>query len=58
MLLIKRRHGTCFFIGDDIKISIMDIAGGNVTIGIAAPKELKIHRDDIINKEVKMDEEE
>tara|TARA_Y100001968_G_C19353056_1_gene715718 strand:- start:1164 stop:1343 length:180 start_codon:yes stop_codon:yes gene_type:complete len=54
MLVLSRRTDESMFIGDDIKITVLDIRGGQVRIGITAPEDIKIHREEVyqrINKE-------
>ena len=54
MLVLSRKAEESLFIGDDIKITVLDIRGGQVRIGITAPQDIKIHREEIydrINKE-------
>ena len=54
MLVLSRKAEESMFIGDDIKITILDIRGGQVRIGITAPQDIKIHREEVydrINKE-------
>lgn len=46
MLVVTRRTNTKLMIGDNIVITIVDIKGGKVRIGIEAPKDVTIHRDD------------
>ena len=50
MLIIKRRIGSMFSIGADIKVLVLGIEGGTVKLGIEAPG-LPILRDDAIKKE-------
>lgn len=45
MLVISRKPGESFFIGDDIVVTIIDTNLGRSKIGITAPKELSIRRD-------------
>lgn len=54
MLVLSRKAEESLFIGDDIKITVLDIRGGQVRIGITAPQDIKIHREEVydrINKE-------
>ena len=54
MLVLSRRADESLFIGDDIKITILDIRGGQVRIGITAPEAIKVHREEVyqrINKD-------
>ena len=45
MLVLSRKAEESMFIGDDIKITVLDIRGGQVRIGITAPQDIKIHRE-------------
>ncbi len=54
MLVLSRRADESLFIGDDIKITVLDIRGGQVRIGITAPEAIKVHREEVyqrINKD-------
>ena len=44
MLVISRRIGESFLIGDDIEATVIDITGESVVLGISAPGELPIKR--------------
>lgn len=50
MLVLTRKTGESINIGDDIKISIMEIKGRSVRIGIEAPPSMSIHREEIYTK--------
>jgi len=50
MLVLTRKTGESINIGDDVKISIMEIKGRSVRIGIEAPKSMIIHREEIYQK--------
>lgn len=50
MLILTRKSGEGINIGDDIKITIMEIKGRQVKVGIEAPPELMIHREEIYAK--------
>lgn len=46
MLVISRRIGESFVIGDDIEVTVVDITGEKVVLGVLAPKEVPIARID------------
>lgn len=48
MLALSRRLGESVMIGEDIEIKIVDISGGQVRIGISAPREVNIARKEIV----------
>jgi carbon storage regulator len=50
MLVLTRKTGESINIGDDIKISIMEIKGRSVRIGIEAPRSMVIHREEVYKK--------
>lgn len=50
MLVLSRRCGESVMINDNIKISILGISKGQIKIGFEAPKEMKVHREEIYNK--------
>ena len=47
MLVLTRKIGEAIAIDDDIKIVIVQIKGGNVRLGIEAPRNTKIHREEV-----------
>ena len=50
MLVLTRKLGEKIQIGDDISILIMDIKGKQVRLGIEAPSEIEVHREEIYQK--------
>ena len=50
MLVITRKKGESILIGDDIEISIVSIENGQVKLGINAPKEKAIFRNEVYEK--------
>ncbi|MCG8502609.1 MAG: carbon storage regulator CsrA [Firmicutes bacterium] len=47
MLVLSRKKGESIMIGNDIEITVMDIQGEQVRIGINAPKNIAVHRKEI-----------
>lgn len=47
MLVLSRRLDETLIIGDDIKIKILSISGNQIRIGIDAPKEISVHREEV-----------
>ena len=47
MLVLSRHRDEAIIIGDDIKVTVMDIRGDKVRLGIDAPKEVPIHREEV-----------
>ena len=50
MLILTRRIGETLMINDDIKITVLGIQGGQVRIGIDAPKDVPVHRQEIYDR--------
>ncbi|MGI6050147.1 MAG: carbon storage regulator CsrA [Acetivibrionales bacterium] len=53
MLVLTRKKGQSIMIGNDIEISIIDIQGDQVRIGIDAPKKVTIHRKEVYEEIIK-----
>lgn len=47
MLILTRKPGECIYIGDSIKVTVMEIKGNQIRVGIDAPQTLKIYREEI-----------
>lgn len=50
MLILSRRNGESFVIGDDIKITVLSQRSNQVRIGIDAPRELPVFREEVIER--------
>ncbi|GAB1264532.1 carbon storage regulator CsrA [Aurantivibrio infirmus] len=48
MLILSRRNGESFFIGDDVKITILSQRSNQVRIGIDAPRSTPVHREEVL----------
>ena len=47
MLVLSRQRDETIMIGDDIEITIVDIKGDTVRVGIAAPRDVTVHRKEV-----------
>ncbi len=50
MLILTRRVGESLIIGDNIVINILGVKGNQIRIGVNAPKEISVHREEIYNR--------
>ncbi|HPX17957.1 MAG TPA: carbon storage regulator CsrA [Deltaproteobacteria bacterium] len=50
MLILTRKVGETVAIGDDIQVSVVEIKGTQVKLGIRAPKNVEVHREEIYLK--------
>ena len=47
MLVLSRQRDETIIIGDDIEITVVDIRGDKVRLGVSAPKEISVHRKEV-----------
>ena len=50
MLILTRRTNETLMIGDDIKITVLYVKGNQVRIGIDAPNDIAVHREEIYER--------
>lgn len=53
MLVLTRRVGETLIIGDNVKLTIVGVKSGQVRVGIDAPKEVQIQREELLLKQEK-----
>ena len=50
MLILTRRVGESVVIGDDVGITVLGVKGNQVRLGVKAPKEIAVHREEIYDR--------
>ena len=53
MLILTRRVGETLKIGDDIEVTVLGLRGGQVRMGINAPKDIAVHREEVLDRDAK-----
>jgi len=50
MLILTRRVGETLIIGEDVAVTVLGIKGNQVRIGVKAPKDVSVHREEIYER--------
>lgn len=58
MLILTRRGGETLMIGDEVKVTVLGVKGNQVRIGVDAPRDVTVHREEIYDRIKKEKEQE
>lgn len=58
MLILTRRVGESLMVGDEITVTVLGVKGNQVRIGVNAPRDVSVHREEIYNRIQSDDESE
>lgn len=50
MLILTRKTGESLLLGDDVEITVLSVRGSQVKLGVNAPKDIAVHRQEIYQK--------
>lgn len=49
MLVLTRKEGEALMIGDQVRLTVLSVKGGQVRVGIEAPRDVEINREELLN---------
>ena len=50
MLVLTRRIGETLIISDNIRVTVLDVSGNQVRLGVTAPREVPVHREEVAER--------
>lgn len=50
MLILTRRIGETLMVGDNVTVTVLGVKGNQVRLGVNAPKDVAVHREEIYNR--------
>lgn len=50
MLVLTRRIGETLIIGEDIRVTVLDVSGHQIRLGVTAPREVPVHREEVARR--------
>lgn len=58
MLILTRRVGETLMIGEQVTVTVLGVKGNQVRVGISAPKDVSVHREEIFQRIQRVDSDE
>ena len=50
MLILTRRIGETLMVGDEVKVTVLGVKGNQVRLGVDAPRDVAVHREEIYDR--------